>query len=212
MELSFDANGNPQPYRAIELSLEQFENIFAEIEDKEKRKELFLQLKKYLNRFEQEVSPISLWIMLFDGSYTTNKREPNDIDFVSVVDFQTCEQKEEEIKSLTTAGQYSKGYDIRKHWHLDAYVLPFYPPSDKRFIVTLVSVLYWTRWFGLDRNQRPKAVLVIKLINKENVALGREILRAIQDEGILTYAQLFVRSQGANGNFTVEEIQNYLEW
>jgi len=160
--VSFDGNGNPIPYKAIEISLEDFKEFFTGIDDKEVRRELFSELEMYISRFQEEIDPNSLWIMLFDGSYTTKKTCPNDIDFVSVVDAKTAEEKDEELKALTTHGQLHKGYDIRKHWRLDAYFVPFFPPNDERFILSVGAIVYWVRWFSLDRKERPKAVFVIK--------------------------------------------------
>jgi hypothetical protein len=208
VSISFDSNGNPIPYRAIELTLEDFERIFTNLNVERIRQLLFSNLRTYVERFSKEITPSSLWIMLFDGSYTTRKSEPNDIDFVSIIDLETFETKAELLINLTTRGNKERGYDIRTKWGLDAYVFPYYPPNDPRFIATVRNILYWVRWFGKDRKKSPKAIFVVKLINRDNLKLGawvRNVLSILPQEIIEKWELDKLARE-------IYSINDYLEW
>jgi hypothetical protein len=91
---------------------------------------------------------------LLDGSFTTAKIDPGDIDLAVEVPLrsdQTPPRPEEPI------GRLLLGRRMQAKFKCDAYpiyTLPTDHPDYSR--VTLAAVRYWTRWFGTDRAGRPK--------------------------------------------------------
>lgn len=91
MELSFDIRGNLEPYQKIEIEFEELKNYFSDrFENSVTRKAIFDSYAKYLIDFQKEVTPN--FVQWIDGSFITNKENPNDIDFVNLIDFDIYEK------------------------------------------------------------------------------------------------------------------------
>jgi hypothetical protein len=76
----FDENGN-LPLGCYKPTFEQFEERFVKKFTKNKhRNRLLIKYHEYCQRFSQ-----ILMITWIDGSYTTNKPRPNDIDLCSTL-------------------------------------------------------------------------------------------------------------------------------
>ena len=87
MELAFDLRGNLQPYKKVNLSLAEFEDFFVNrLPNNSRRKYIFDRYLDFVRDFSEQVSQqFTQWV---DGSFVTVKEHPNDIDFVTFVDYQ----------------------------------------------------------------------------------------------------------------------------
>ncbi|MEE8585400.1 MAG: hypothetical protein V3T83_11160 [Acidobacteriota bacterium] len=91
---------------------------------------------------------------LLNGSFTTAKTDPGDIDLAVEVPLaydQLPPRPDEEI------GRLLLGPRMKVRFSCDAY--PIYAlPSDHPDYqkVTVAAVQYWTKWFGKDSGGRPK--------------------------------------------------------
>lgn len=98
-------------------------------------------------------------IALVNGSFTTNKRNPKDIDLCYLVDA-------EAVNNLTAAErtEYTRLFDAdhcQQGFRCDPFAIRCYPPTHMRFASMINEVAYWTRVFGVDRKGHPKRILMI---------------------------------------------------
>ena len=108
------------------------------------RKVLIDGLNSYVTQLSSIGAPIELWI---DGSFTTNKEDPNDIDLVifspaSILNSLTPE-KQRLFQALTDRTSVMSNYGC------DAL---FCPTKDQNMRS------YWRGWYGFDRNEQPKGI------------------------------------------------------
>ena len=149
MELNFDIRGNLKPYEVIEISMEKFQETFVQaFEEEAIRQELFENYLNYMEAFSHLIKRnFYQWI---DGSYVSNKKKPNDIDLVTILDYRDYEKNKKilEKEFASFAG--------RKNYKVDAYILPNYPVDHKKHIFTQSDLLYWRNLFGKTRVNRAK--------------------------------------------------------
>ncbi|HEX4334535.1 MAG TPA: hypothetical protein VH062_01405 [Polyangiaceae bacterium] len=82
---------------------------------------------------------------LLNGSFTTSKVDPGDMDLVVEVDVAIL-MNSVAVQALL-AGSASK-----PRYSCDAYVVPVFPPTDPQYTtVTEHLRAYWRKWFGQDR-------------------------------------------------------------
>jgi len=96
---------------------------------------------------------------LVDGSFVTNKLNPKDIDLVILVNGA-------DLNALTAAEQITfKGLFDRDRcqaqYLCDCFALNQYPIGHLRHGFACSQLSYWTRVFGADRYQNPKAFLIV---------------------------------------------------
>ncbi len=98
MELSFDERGNLKPYDVIEISVKRFEKTFVNSFDTEStRHQLYENYKIYMAELSKLIS--KGFYQLVDGSFISNKENPRDIDFVTVMDFRDYETHKKILES-----------------------------------------------------------------------------------------------------------------
>jgi hypothetical protein len=80
--LTFDEIGHVYPYQIIEMTLAEFEQEFVEnMEDRAHRKHLFFNYLRFIEDFRSAFGgSFFQWV---NGSFTTTKLLPGDIDVVS---------------------------------------------------------------------------------------------------------------------------------
>jgi len=166
MKPIFDIRGNLSPHGKVEMEFEEFQLLFIEGFESEQRNKIFEDYTQYLNDFSEEITPD--FIQWIDGSFVSKKAKPNDIDFVTLVDFDIYEEKEQLIES-----KFGK-YGVKNHYeYLDAYFVKFYPEEHKRRSVTDFDLVYWLNWFSETKKNRakkkfPKGFIELKFGNKKS--------------------------------------------
>ena len=101
MILQFDKRGHLVPYNNIEISYETFISSFVENSPlKSTRHQIFAKFDSFLKEFCSEIYPnFKIWI---NGSFVTEKTNPNDIDFLIFINYewyQLNEQKLDDVKN-----------------------------------------------------------------------------------------------------------------
>ena len=98
MKLNFDMKGHLIPYERIKLNIKEFENFFIDQFDSESsRGIIFESYLRFVNDFQSEITPqFTQWI---DGSFVTQKSNPRDIDFVTLIKHDTYKHKRHQIDS-----------------------------------------------------------------------------------------------------------------
>jgi len=127
------------------ISLDDIEEIFVlPFSPNDKRKYLMGRFFDFIERLLTIEMQFEIWI---DGSYSTKKLEPNDMDILVVFDAN-------EVNQLSMEKQYLINElldrDLSKiRYSIDVLVLPS-PNEDMRS--------YWRGWFGFSRKEVPKGI------------------------------------------------------
>lgn len=177
INMNFDAKGNLEPYEVFPLEIEIFHSFFVKEFDKStSRAKIFENYTKYISDLTSALKLESFY-QLINGSYTTNKQDPQDIDLVNFIKASDCNKaiesgKGEEIKKFLTQGKSKENYMV------DGYLVPVYDENDPKYsTITLSRVNYWTKWFGKDREGQAKGI--IKINFEEKVI---EMMKGLQNE------------------------------
>jgi hypothetical protein len=93
---------------------------------------------------------------LLDGSYTTAKNSPGDIDIAVEVPVSSGDS----LRTLTTDDpivSLLRGPVMKAQYHCDAYPVFVLPKGDPDYSsVTTRAIQYWTKWFGRTRTGTEK--------------------------------------------------------
>lgn len=128
-----------------DFELDEIGNHFLrDFADSSTRAQLIANLEAYAKLFSDLGASVELWL---DGSFTTKKVDPNDIDLVIF-------SSEAEVNALPPKEQgllraLLDQPTVKKRFGLDVY-----------FCVAENQQLrsYWRGWFGFDRNEQPKGI------------------------------------------------------
>jgi hypothetical protein len=103
---------------------------------------------------------IKQWL---DGSFTTNKDNPNDIDLVTHIDATKFDQfNDEQQNNLLKLLAEKKR--IRSEYMCHVNHIPIYSPEiPELYEFTVGWIEYWLKWFGHDRNNNPKGIIEINV-------------------------------------------------
>ena len=163
MEL-FNEKGLLRP-GSSEYKLEEIEKIFVkEFSESQTRSNIYNGFLIWLKHLLNICIPNEIWL---DGSFVTNKINPNDLDLVCFIEINDYVNNTTEINRLRQLGLQN---------HCDVYMAfspnPLLPPkligefTNKRN--------YWRGQFGFDREDNPKGRIKIKkqsliLFSKEEI-------------------------------------------
>lgn len=128
-------------------------DIFA---DKNRREFLFNNLKKLLDElflFNKTTHfLIEIWI---DGSFTTMKPEPNDIDILIIYDYEAMNRIPLKLQP-SLQKLFDRKY-AKFNYNIDVLNLPKNTPDYDN------NRSYWRGWFGFDRDENAKGIVRILL-------------------------------------------------
>ncbi len=126
-QLKFDEHGHLAPAERIEVSLDDFQRIFVDdFPESETRQRLFGNYLDWVFDFKREVyGYFTHWI---DGSFVTRKLNPNDLDFLTILDPQVYDLREQS-KSMDKFWTFS----TKDTLGLDAYIIADYPKGHPKF-------------------------------------------------------------------------------
>jgi hypothetical protein len=157
----YDEFGNPTPPELIKLTDVEFKSAFVEIEDLETRKSIFNGYISYNNAIA-ETTDCDRWNQWIGGGYTTNKKNPSDIDVVNLMDPQSATIVLDEKYPFRTKKKNEVGPCSRKIFMVDGYVVPLLPTNDPRYqVITVGPLNYWKKWLGKDRDGNLRAVIEV---------------------------------------------------
>jgi hypothetical protein len=128
-----------------EISLDNLENIFVyPFSENERRKYLTSRFRDYLEKFSELGLKAEIWI---DGSYSTHKPEPGDMDILIVFDSNEVNQLAFEKRPLLQELFDRELSRIR--YSVDVLLLPSNDINNRS---------YWRGWFGFSRTEQPKGI------------------------------------------------------
>lgn len=140
--MQFDQYGHLTPYEIIETDLETFEKIFvSEVKNSQTRLALFEEYREFLAELQQIIGTnFYQWI---DGSFTTQKRNPNDIDLVTFLDGQRLTEFAVQLSPLQKRKFQGRG-------KIDAYFVATYPKGHPLYDIFWMDYLDWLHQFEKD--------------------------------------------------------------
>lgn len=108
------------PAEAITADLSMVKQYFVDAFPRSKtRAGLFANFENYISRLQNEVFPwFEMWV---DGSFVTLKENPNDIDVVTLLDYQVFDWKEKTLDHFYSFKWEREG--------IDAYFIRDVPPG-----------------------------------------------------------------------------------
>lgn len=153
MELKFDKRGHLTPYERNQMEFKEFKNMFVESFDEDSsRHKIFKDYINYLEEFKSAITPnFKQWV---NGSFVTNKKNPNDIDFVTLIDHEIAKERYNLLLEKFINKQ------ALKEFNLDAYIVRIFPQDHKEYGKTHSDLLYWEHWFTHSRKNRMKKRLI----------------------------------------------------
>lgn len=93
------------------------------------------------------------WHVWLNGSFTTQKLNPNDVDLLNVFDSDTLFEQYKGLFEPLFADNAEARYEV------DAYFL-----LDNKSVKSNELASYWQQQFGTDRNGRPKGIIELEIL------------------------------------------------
>jgi hypothetical protein len=125
---------------------QEFEDRFVNVGDITKRKSIYDGWNRHRADLFQAGS-LKTNIQLLNGSFTTNKYSPGDIDIAVEVSIQDSTASEFFRKKAIS--DLLQGPRMKPKYQCDAYPIYCLPPDHKDYkIITGDALSYWTKWFG----------------------------------------------------------------
>lgn len=144
---AFNDDGNlPEGvYDCTEASIE--EAFVSRFPESTVRSELYSGFRSLRTLARNASTPATQWV---DGSFVTTKQDPDDIDVLSFVDYDTLTRlprdKYDEVFALLGAREETK-----KKFGCHTFLELCCPPGHPHFRFFERERLYWLRWFGTTR-------------------------------------------------------------
>ncbi len=153
---TFDKYNNLTPYSVIDTTLEEIElELVYSFDENSIRLQLFEMLKIYLldlsNLLDRQPFEV-----LIDGSFTSRKINPNDIDIVVIIDSKI-------VKAIDVTG-FRCNLSQKKlvnYSGVHAFVIEKFEENNTKFILFQADFLHWLSFFSKDRKGNKKGILKI---------------------------------------------------
>lgn len=145
--LHFDHKGYLVPDKNIECKFKDFKATFVEMMPHEQRKLLYKGLIKFLQdlMIATNREEILTWI---NGSFTTKKENPNDIDIVYFLEHSVAQVHEPILFERFSYPETLTAYGV------DAYLVKLFPENHLHHLRTQSDKLYWISKFSRTRKNR----------------------------------------------------------
>ena len=151
--MEFNKDGSLEP-GLHEIDKDEFENLFVkQFSTSQTRQIIYNSLVQWKNQLTSHYRIYEIWV---DGSFVTNKTNPNDVDvvvFVHAQDYMKLAQNWESVRSANRIDAYmtlaicdesKKALEESQYWEF------------------VNNRNYWRGQFGFDRNDLPKGIIVLK--------------------------------------------------
>lgn len=163
MALSFNSIGYLVNGMHI-CSVDEFKQFYVDqFRDSVSRERIFNNFIEVVHLLsELGLSNVKLWI---DGSYTTNKMNPGDIDFCMLVDSIEIESLDDDKKNALRKFGADDVHALLKKYDCDFYLVidvennPDYPAYDE----WMKLKRYWNNWWSHDRNGVEKGFVQLEV-------------------------------------------------
>ena len=141
--LNFNSNGYLEPFEALEIDFEGTQRLLVW---NEHRAHIWANFEVFIADLRIILaSSFSVWL---NGSFATQKANPNDLDCVIFVDFEVYD-------TLETKLQVFKSLQYKKENYLDIYFVKTYPKEHKKKFFEDIDT---KEWFFLFTKTRKKNI------------------------------------------------------
>ena len=154
--MEFDLIGHLTPSTVIPTTFDTFEAFLVPSFPLDSTRHSILEgYKEYLMKLKAILNvDFYQWI---DGSFVTEKINPNDIDVVTFVDYKVFFSKEAALMGLTSP-------ESKLMYKVDAAFVPVYPTTHRLHQVTIWDIHFWKNFYGHTRpdnqnNKMPKGFI-----------------------------------------------------
>ncbi|MBP8240313.1 MAG: hypothetical protein KAX50_10145 [Saprospiraceae bacterium] len=166
--LQFDPKGFLIPDQRMDCTLEELRQVFVESVPDDQREKLFAGLLTFLKDLFAGL-PVEEVVVWIDGSFTTKKRNPNDIDLVYFLDAETTAKYEGML------GDHFSSPESLNLYGIDAYLVRVYTESHPLYFCTQADRAYWMYFFTKTRKDRrgnthKKGFLELKISRHDIIA------------------------------------------
>jgi hypothetical protein len=140
--ITVDALGNPQPPLLRPMTLADFEMAYVRGQaDQAIRQSLYQDYQRYLADFRFALGTnYRQWV---NGSFTTSKPDPNDIDVVNFIPYAA----DFDVQTLNPFCRHSGSVEA---YRVDGRFIQIYPAGDARADYTKLLINDACAWFGFD--------------------------------------------------------------
>lgn len=130
----------------LDIPLSQLESTFlTPFEEKARRELLLKRFQVLLDKFNETGLKAEIWI---DGSFATQKPDPNDIDIIFFVDGLEANKLSPDLQAILVELNNRSLSQIR--YNCDVFIFPNNNPDNRS---------YWRGWFGFSRDEQPKGII-----------------------------------------------------
>ena len=153
-KITFDEYGNSKPYGLVPLNIDECETIFvSDFPSSTTRVSNWSGYIKFTTQLKIVAThPVTQWL---DGSFTTNKLNPGDIDIVNIINPLDFKPTLKEFDMNRSDGYPKKVYNI------DGYVIIDLPSTHPYYAKIVAQKEYWKKFFSTDRDDNPKSILEV---------------------------------------------------
>lgn len=161
---AFDENGYLPP-GLHGATLEEFKTRFVDdVVESETRTDIYAGYLKYSEDLSTLDILIKQWL---DGSFTTKKINPNDLDLFSQVDALKLNNKYicDQFLRLVVNKNQSNRKLLNTKYKCDPFAIAVYPQGHKLYNMTAKTINYWLTSFGHDMKvpgKPPKGMIDLK--------------------------------------------------
>ena len=141
--LKFDEYGLLYPYQIIKTDLETVQSTFVHNSHRQKLFDNYLSFLSDLQKLE--IGSFFQWI---DGSYTTTKKFPKDIDIITFINIDIYKFKRSRLDNLVW--QYPK---------IDCYFAELYPNNHRLNALNDWKINHWIDVYGSTKDDGFRPVL-----------------------------------------------------
>lgn len=141
-EFSFDNNGYVSPNLVFQSDIK----ILQKFAFNTQRKLLFDTYLVFIKEIQQ-LNPDG-FIQWVDGSFISQKQNPNDIDIVTFFEIEFYQKNFSKLDSLRD-----------KFPNLDLFFRGIYPQNHEYYNISQLEMYYWYDLFGWDREDKPKGFI-----------------------------------------------------
>lgn len=145
-------HGYLTPYEVILTDFETFEQVFVkEFSEMSKRQRWFNNYLSYMDSLKQVIG--ADFVQWIDGSFISRKFNPNDIDFLTFIDFESYQQHEKEIEKFRLR-RYSRKLGT------DGCFVKVYPSNHPLHNIYQIECKRWLFDFTTEYvTKRPKGII-----------------------------------------------------
>ena len=120
------------------------------------RERIMIGLERLISELKTRNVCTEVWV---DGSFLTEKTNPEDVDLVLCADGQVYDEGTEEQRALLS----SVGENLKAELNCDSYIFLEYPQGHPLYEMGLEMREYWLRQFGTSRRDEPKGIALLEV-------------------------------------------------